>query len=218
MSPLLAVSWATVATLATAVATVILAIATFSSVRSANRTARAAERSLLAGTQPVMVASRPTDPVTKIVFADDYKVIVDGGRASAEVVDDAIYLTMPLRNVGPGLGILDSWHISANRDIANQSHADPSEFRRLTRDLYVPAGDLGFWQGAIRGRDDPDFAVISRAVQAGDPLTIDLLYSDSEGGQRTITRIRIDRQDDAGPEQWYPRVARHWYLDRPDPR
>jgi hypothetical protein len=45
------------------------------------------------------------------------------------------------------------------------------------------------------------------------PVLIDLLYSDQEGGQRTISRFSISRLNAEGNE-WYPSVVRHWFLDQ----
>jgi hypothetical protein len=45
---------------------------------------------------------------------------------------------------------------------------------------------------------------------------IDVLYSDHEGGQRTITRWGVTPTSD--PAVWLCTVARHWNVDRPDPR
>src|SRR2546421_4154554 len=149
--------WATISALATASGTLVLAAATFASVRSANRSARATERALLAGIRPVLVPSRLQDPFEKVGFFDDHWVKVDGGRAVAEATDDVVYFAIALRNVGNGLAVLDRWDFHAVRPTGDLAHRTPAEFRRLTRDLYVPAGDLGFWQGAFRDRDDSVF-------------------------------------------------------------
>ncbi len=58
-----------------------------------------------------------------------------------------------------------------------------------TRDLYIAPADIGFWQAAIREAGDPDYAALSRDIQDMQPFTIDVLYGDHEGGQRTITRF-----------------------------
>ena len=58
-----------------------------------------------------------------------------------------------------------------------------------TRDLYIPAGDVGFWQGAIREADDPVYAALRKDIVDARPFTIEVLYGDHEGGQRTITRF-----------------------------
>ena len=71
------------------------------------------------------------------------------------------------------------------------------DFRRQTRDLYIPAGETGFWQGAVRDRDDPAYASCARAAENGRRVMVDLLYGDYEGGQRTITRFGINRGDEA---------------------
>jgi hypothetical protein len=208
--------WATVSSLATAGGTLVLAVATFAAVRSANRAARVTERSLLAGIRPVLMPSRLQDPAQKVGFVDDHWVKVEGGRASAEATDDAIYLTMGLRNAGTGLAVLDRWDFYADREVGrDRTYRDPASFRRLTRDLYLSAGDIGFWQGAIRDRSDPLFAQARDAIAARTALTIDLLYGDHEGGQRTISRFALLPAADG---TWFTAVSRHWNLDRDDPR
>ena len=53
----------------------------------------------------------------------------------------------------------------------------------------MPAGDIGMWQGALRNPDDPGRAAVAAAIEAREPLTLELLYSDLIGQQRTITRF-----------------------------
>ena len=171
---------------------------------------------MLAGLRPVLVPSRPEHPSEWVTFADGHSVEIGGGQASAETVDDVVYLTMALHNVGNGIGVLHGWTIDPGRPIGDGGHAAPEEFRRLSRDLYVPAGYFGFWQGAMREPDDPAREAVRQAIGAGSPITIDLLYGDQEGGQRTISRFRLLRSDDGAV--WQPTVSRHWNLDRPDPR
>jgi hypothetical protein len=206
--------WVTISALATAGGTLVLAAATFASVRSASRSAQVTERALLAGIRPVLVPSRLQDPPEKIGFVDDHWLKVEGGRAAAEATDDAVYFAIALRNVGNGLAVLDRWDFYADRVIGDSPHRPPEAFHRLTRDLYVPAGDLGFWQGAFRDRDDPGFAAATTAITGRQAMTIDLLYGDHEGGQRTITRFVLLPRND----EWLASVSRHWNLDRSDPR
>jgi hypothetical protein len=207
--------WATISSLATAGGTLILAAATFASVRSSQRAARATERALLAGLRPVLVSSRMQDPAEKVGFQDDRWFKVEGGRAIAEVTDDAIYLAIALRNVGSGLAVLDRWDLYPERMRGESSYRSPDGFRRLTRDLYIAAGDLGFWQGAIRDSTDPAFAQIRDAINERQSITIDLEYGDHEGGQRTISRFALLPRGDT---EWITAISRHWNLDRPDPR
>ena len=89
------------------------------------------------------------------------------------------------------------------------------EFRPQTLDLYVPAGDTGYWLGAVRRPDDPFRGGLDDGFRAGEMFTIDLLYGDHEGGQRTISRFILPREDDG---QRRCRVVRHWLLDGADPR
>jgi hypothetical protein len=209
------IDWSTVASAATAVGTLVLAVATFSAVRSSQRAAGATERSLLAGIRPLLVPSRMDDPEQKVGFIDDHWVHLPGGRASAEVADEAIYLSVSLRNVGNGLAVLDRWHLVPARVGEDPSASELADFHRLTRDIYVGAGDIGFWQGALRDAADPQFEVARQAIEAREPFSVDVLYGDQEGGQRTITRIAFlpGRED-----LWLASGSRHWYLDRPSPR
>jgi hypothetical protein len=210
-----AMDWATTASLATAAGTLVLAVATFVSVRSANRAARVAERTLLAGIRPLMVPSRPQDPEQKVGFADNRWVRVPGGQGATDVSDDVIYLVISLRNVGSGLGVLHGWRFYADRRLGDDGHAPLEEFRRLARDLYIPASEIGWWQGAFRDPTEPDFAAACQAINARQPMTIELLYGDYEGGQRVISRFALIP---AGEDRWLASVSRHWNIDRPDPR
>ena len=207
--------WTTIASLATAGGTLVLAVATYASVRSSNRSAQASERALSAAIRPVLVNSKLQDPMEKVGFMDQRWFKVEGGRAIAEATDDAIYLVMSVRNVGPGLAVLDRWHLKIDR-ATEPDHPPHDEFRRLTRDIYVPPGDVGFWQGAIREVDDPMFAVTKAAIAEGTPLTVDVLYADHEGGQRTITRFGLIPAGEG--QQRLCVVSRHWNLDRSNPR
>jgi hypothetical protein len=210
-------NWGIAASLATAVGTLVLAAATFVAVRSSNRAARATERALLAGIRPVLVSSRFEDPPEKIGFQDDHWLRVPRGRAAAEVGEEAVYMAIALRNVGSGLAVLDRWDFYPERlvDPALNFHRRPEQFRRLTRDIYVAPGDLGFGQGAFRDTEDPLFAQAASAITEPRAFMIDLLYRDHEGGQRMISRFSLVPDNSGG---WISAVGRHWNLDRSDPR
>ena len=216
-------SWATISNLATAGGTLILALATFSSIRLANRSARAAERtvlaterSVLAGLRPVIVPSRMEDRSEKIMWMDGHRTVLAGGTGYAALVDGALYLAMSLRNVNTGLGVLQGWDPSVERRLAADPHSDLARFRTQTRDLYIPAGDVSYWHAAIRDTGDPDFEPLCTAVKERTPFGVDLLYTDLEGGQRTISRFALHPQETG--DRWVLTVSRHWNLDRPDPR
>jgi hypothetical protein len=189
----LAADWVTISALATAAGTLVLALATFASVRSAQRAARVAERSLLAGLRPLLLPSKLDDAPQKIGFVDDKWFLAEGGRGIAEADDSAVYLGIALRNVGSGIAVLHGWHFHSVEELARvmDEHREPSAFTRLTRDLYVPVGDVGFWQGAFRDPATPEFAEAHEAVAARKVLILDLLYGDHEGGQRVITRFAL---------------------------
>lgn len=204
-----------IASLATAGGTMVLAVATFVSVRSANRSARVAERALLAGLRPVLAPARLQDPDQRITWGDGHWTQLKGGFASVESTDEVIYLSMPLRNVGSGIAVLHGWHPQAWDDATND-HAQPDDFRRLIRDLYIASNDTGFWQGALRDPSEPAFARLATQIRDRERLAIDVLYGDHEGGQRTISRFGLAPAESSS--DWFCSVVRHWNLDRSDPR
>jgi hypothetical protein len=206
--------WSTISSFATGGGTLVLAIATFSAVRSANRTARTAELARQAGLRPLLMHSRLQDPPEKIRWQDDHWARLDGGHAHVQVADGVIWLAMSIRNAGNGIAVLHAWQWREPTTLAD-SAPSPDSFRRLTRDEYVAAGDTGFWQGAIRDTADPGYAPIRTKVENSETFAIDLLYSDHEGQQRTISCFTVTPlKDDA----WLCSVVRHWNLDRDDPR
>jgi hypothetical protein len=212
--------WSTVASLATAGGTLILAVSTFAAVRSANRSARVTERALQAGIRPVLMASRLEDPTEKVGFSDDHWIKLPGGRGVAEIKDGIVYMAISLRNVGTGLAVLDRWDIYPRRVLSGEDGfehpRDPGSYRRLTRDLYISAGDTGFWQGALRDPEEPIHGEVLAAVEANEPVTLDLLYGDHEGGQRMVTRISLLPHAQTGARLAV--TSRHWNIDRDDPR
>jgi hypothetical protein len=212
---ILAADWVTISALATAAGTLVLALATFASVRSANRAARVAERSLLVGLRPLLVNSRLDDPPQKISFADDKWLVVEGSMAVGDTSDEAVWLAMSLRNSGQGLALLHGWRFYAERQLGIDEQPPLDSFTRLSRDIYVPAGDIGFWQGTFRDPSAPDFAAAREDVEQNRPFTIDVLYGDNEGGQRTITRFGLLPR---GEQKWVVAPARYWHVDRDDPR
>jgi hypothetical protein len=238
--------WSTVAELATALGTLILAVATFSSVRSSNLMAKVAQQQLLVQLRPVLTTSRREDPTLKVNFGDEKWVRIPGGGAVAQIdrgtaihgdlplglappaahdadTDTAVvYLAIALRNAGNGIAVLHGWRFfpELHRD---QEHAPLEEFRPQSRDLYIPVNDVGFWQGAFRNPEGPGYAEARKEIEAGEAWTVELLYSDHDGGQRAISRFivlpvhpREDANDD-GPH-WLASASRHWSIDYPAQR
>jgi len=227
-----AADWATLANLATALGTLILAVATFSSVRSANLMARVAQQSLLVGLRPVLMAARRDDPAQKVNFGDEKWVRIPGGGAVGAVgavgdgnglsAERPVYLAVALRNAGSGIAVLHGWRFFPEW-YRSEQHAPLEEFERQNRDLYIPVGDIGFWQGAFRDPGDPRYAAARKAIESRQPWTVELLYGDHEGGQRAVTRFTMLPLGTEGPERdleggWLASQSRHWNIDRPDPR
>jgi hypothetical protein len=207
--------WSTIASFATAAGTLVLALATFSAVRSSNRSARIAEDTLLTGMRPLLVPSLSDDPVQKVLWHDRHTARLGGGRALLEEVDGVIYLALGLRNLGTGIALLHGWQPMPGDAFEDRPHVEPDDFRRLTIDLYISAGGTGYWEAAMREPDDPSRESVLSVLNEREPFTIDVLYGDQQGRQRTISRYTIMPTGDDG---WYGQVGRHWNVDRPDPR
>ena len=214
-------NWATISSLAAAGSTLVLAGVPFVSVRSANRSARTAdraarvaERSLLAGQRPLLMNSRLQDPAQKIDFQEGTRIPLGGGRAALKSTENVLYLAVSIRNVGSGLAVLHGWHLCPAIQ-AERSHPPLEDFTTQNRDIYVAPGDNGFWTGAYRDPQTQSFKGAAAAIDAGDPLTLSLLYGDYEGGQRVISQLTLRKAEDGS---WLAAVVRHFNIDRPDPR
>lgn len=57
-------------------------------------------------------------------------------------------------------------------------------------------------------------ATAAGTLEAGEQVTLHLLYGDYEGGQRVITQFNLHRVGD----NWLASAVRHFNVDRPDPR
>jgi len=167
--------------------------------------------------RPVLAQSRLEDPAQKIMFVDNHWVHAEGSRGVAESIEGSIYLALSLRNVGSGIAVCQGWVAKEGMATTRTAptHTPEEEFRAQTRDLYIPGGDIGMWQGAIRSQNDPNHAELAEAIEKRTPISIELLYSDQVGGQRTISRFGLMP---AGDEAWFASLNRHWHLDGPGPR
>jgi len=224
--------WATISSLATAGGTLVLAVATFSSVRSSNRSARVAERSLYAGMRPVLIPSREDDPTERVRFGDEHLVLIPGHGGALDLGKKAVYLGIGLRNGGAGVAVLHGWRASRRppgRLNAGQGPGTADErpelddFHRQGLDIYVTGGAPGYWIGALRDPSEPAYEEVRQAAASDDPVQVDLLYGDHEGGQRAIVRFVLSPWPVDGDEEQQPQgrrafVIRYWNVDRDDPR
>jgi hypothetical protein len=208
-------TWTTVSSLTTGAGTLVLAVATFAAVRSANRAARVAEEALSVGLRPLLVPSRLDDVTQKVIYGDGKFERLEGGRGTADIDGGNVYLGISVRNAGRGIAVLHGWRFAAGMQ-TDQSRPPPETFRPHTRDIFIAPNDVGFWQAAFRDPADPQYDEAMAAVRISEPLTVDMLYGDHEGGQRAISRFMLRRPSADGP--WIGSVVRHWNVDRPDPR
>jgi hypothetical protein len=224
-----------ISSLATAGGTLVLGVATFAAVRSANRSARIAERSFQIGLRPILAPSRLEDPPQKVMFGDRHWVKLEGARAVVQVIDGVVYLAMMVRNVGNGMAIISAWEPFAGQRMSDDPWGAIEDFRPQTRALWIAPNDVAFWQGALRDESDGLQQSIVAGVAEG-AVSVDLLYLDHEGGQRTVSRFSFIRRevrpgepgdsagsgagdgggdgDSSGPgQEWWVSLALHHTLD-----
>jgi hypothetical protein len=219
--------WVTISALATAGGTLALAGATYASVRSSNRSARLAELALQEQRRPVLMQSNDDDRAQIVSFGGGgHRLSLAGGGAAVAVEADGVYLAASLRNVGAGIAVLQGWRAEPAATVQTGSGGgwrgrtvkveppDPDDFRPLMRDQYIPSGGLGAWQAALREVSNPTYEVIATAVEEERLFSLDLLYTDQVGGQRTISRFGLVPDEDG----WRAVPVRYWYLDADAPR
>jgi hypothetical protein len=207
--------WVTISSLATAAGTLVLAGATFSAVRSSNRSARIAEQALQEERRPLLSHARLNDPIQTVVFVDGHWIRTEGSQAVIEHEGGTVYLGLALRNVGNGIAVLQGWYPWPELVTADVDHPPVEHFRRQIRDIYVAPGDVGIWQGALHEDDGDLFRAMVTTLDERRPFSIDLLYSDQVGGQRTISRFVVSPIDD---DRWLGAAGLHWNLDLAGPR
>jgi hypothetical protein len=189
--------------------------------------AKIAQEQFLVQLRPVLTTSRREDPTLKVDFGDEKWVHVPGGGAVAEVGPGegsagpgtpVVYLVIALRNAGNGIAVLHGWRFFPDAHRETQ-HAPLEEFQRQNRDLYIPVGDVGFWQGALRDIEAAGYDEARKVVEARETWSVELLYGDHEGGQRVVSRFTVRPVGNPDTElRWVATASRHWNIDRPDPR
>ena len=69
---------------------------------------------------------------------------------------------------------------------------------------------MGFWQAAFRDPDDPERSRVAEAIKARQPVTVDVLYGDYEGGQRMISRFLMQPGTDSADGSCRFRTTGTW--------
>jgi hypothetical protein len=208
--------WVTISSLATAGGTLALALATFASTRSANQATRISELALRQQLRPVLMQSQADDPELKIMFAEQHWVRVPGGGAVVEHEDGVVYMSLSLRNVGTGIGVLLGWNVipEFSPAVGARDPVPPSQFHVQLRDLWIPAGGVGLWQGALRDESDELHGRMRQVAEQRTAFMLDLLYADHVGAQRAISRFSVVP---AQEDRWISSVTRHWHVDGDTP-
>lgn len=175
-----------VVTLLLAIATVLLVWATRKSAREARDDAAAQLRSSY---RPLLIEVLPSGPVTADMGADtDGRISQAFAGRDREWIDPRsvcvrlergmTYVSVPLRNVGRGLAIVDAAAIELSGDAIGRLRGEPTA--RKTR---VPPGETTRID-VISGYDS------QAKIEA--PWTLLVPYEDFAGGQRTTATITLE--------------------------
>jgi hypothetical protein len=123
--------------------------------------------------------------------------------------DGVVYMSASLRNVGTGLGLLRGWYVWPDAAIGLRDHVETDQFRSQIRDLLIPAGGFGLWQGALRHDDEEIHGAMRDVIANPRIFMLDLLYTDHLGEQPAISRFSIAP---TGEGRWVCSATRHWDL------
>jgi hypothetical protein len=209
---------AAVAGLATALGTALLAAATFVLARRTGEQSRTATAALEAQVRPLLIDVAPGsdgDHEAPLYpngergekWKRGYAVVTfDGGRG---------YVSVPLRNIGPGPA-----HILGARLEATHASGPPLELWMATKQ-FVPSGEV-VRVSLLLGNDARHLqgAFVDAVRQRGSGLTLVVEYADVGGGQRTRSRLELARR--IAEEGWIVAGIEHYRCgdggDGPDPR
>jgi hypothetical protein len=108
------------------------------------------------------------------------------------------------------MAILVAWKVTSDTLGPEIDRPEPGDMTQQMRDLSVPGGDTGYWQGALRDPADELFTSTRRAIEERSPITIELYYTDLVGSHPTISRFRLTSHDD--DDKWFCAVSHHWTL------
>jgi hypothetical protein len=175
-------------TLALAIATVALVIVTRRGTAQARADARAErtvlERQLRSGYRPLLVDVVDPGPAIETTFPDHGPAVFDPRTVYVALEAGKIYLSVPLRNVGRGLAIVDGGGVELRGPLVGEL-----EYRTIQRD-HVPVGETT--------RVDLVAGYLSQ--QASDVAwELVVPYCDFAGEQRTLARLQVVCQgDDVG--------------------
>ena len=121
-----------------------------------------------------------------------------------------MYLAISLRNVGSGIAVCQGWVVlpDSGSPVNHPTHVPLEEFRLQSRDLSSRPGTLACGKERFATPDDPVRAEVVNAIETGQAITLELLYPDQVGRQRTISRFSLTPAHDT----WLAGLTRHWYL------
>jgi hypothetical protein len=164
------------------------------------------QRTLEAEMRPVLVdVTRGEGSAFERVIYPGYDGSAGSGQLTATAHDQHVLISVPVRNVGPGLGLMLGATLQTRLEIGQP----PCVFRPSA----IPPGEAG----RVSFRATPGsaaFAPLKALIEGQEDFSVEVLYTDVAGRQATISRLDVVLAD-ASPLRWRVRQV---HFQSPDAR
>jgi hypothetical protein len=122
---------------------------------------------------------------------------------------------LSLWNPAAGIAVLEGWRTKRSDDPGHGERPPLDTFRRLPRDIYLPAGDIYFWQVRSVIAMTSTARCWSKRSRPGSESSWTFSMAISTAAKRVISRFGLAPRADA---TYLVSRLRQWNLERPDPR
>jgi hypothetical protein len=158
--------------------------------RAAGAHLQIAQEALEASIRPTLVDVPPTGPTSpERIQYEGWGTDVDRAAAHIEQTSDYLYCSVPLRNVGAGLALVEG--------VTLRWAANDVPWRGNSSLLAVPVGDQTRVLFSVPARR-PEFSRAVEAVQEAGSFTIEASYTDASGRPQPPVRLLFVRNEAGG--------------------
>lgn len=163
---------------------------------------RVSQDAFLSSVRPILVdVPRATTPRRERVFYADESYEIERSTIHVEETPDYLYCSVPLRNAGPGLALME--------DVGLRWAATDSPWQGDPSLRAVASGDQTRVRFSIPKRR-PEFGPARSAITEAGSFTVEAHYADVAGRPQPFTRLELSRNDEG---EW--ETSRIILLERP---
>jgi hypothetical protein len=193
-----------IATAALALATLLVAVpAAWSALISAQET----KRDLL----PVIIPAKAHGIKWIVRFTPHKHVVLENFDSYTDEDDQYVYFAVALRNIGAGIAVVLGTDASPKADLDDlvPKHVAPlSGMRRMARNMYLAKSDAAYLVFWTTSASSGIYKVIYDAVPKRQDIVLDLIYSDQDGRQMTVSRFELSWAMDVN--RYVAKIVKHW--------